>query len=905
MALQPGHRLGPYEIVELRGKGGMGEVYRARDTRLERDVALKVLPTELSEDEVFRRRFEREAKTISQLQHPNVCTLHDVGSQDGVDYLVMEFLEGETLQDRIARGPLAIDEALRIGSEVAEGIEAAHRGGVVHRDLKPGNVVLTTGGAKVLDFGLARDTGSVAVIDTEAATMPATITEEGHLVGTMPYMAPEQLQGSQVDARSDIWALGCLLYEMATGTRPFGGPSRADLIASILGTEPEPPTRRQPLAPRHFDHVVKRCLEKDPERRWQSARDVGLELLSPAEVPENPEPSPGRRIAAPAAAALGVLILLAGLALGFVLFRNGASGSAEADATWTTTSLDLEAPVERLALSPDGRSLLFRRLEGEGHIYSTMGHLYRRDLASQTETPIAGSERSVGSTVFSPDGQHLFFEELDDRLSTLPVRGGAATPRVRVAGASAAWGSDGFLYYTPSLTGMWSSIERTQLWRIPESGGSAEQVGHGVYPDLVPNKRIAFSAHPTRRPGEFWAHVYALDLETGEEQELVAGTQPHYLHPGFLVFYRAGGLWAAPIDPTTGELLGAARQIETGLARWNAMLDYGEFTLAESGDLAFVVGRGGGGTGMGGGLGRPGRLVRVSRDGRDSQELAPEPRVFGSPFVSVDGRQLSTSARTATGTEQWILDLETRSWSKPTQPGQRNRSARWLPPNGGELVFSSDRSEGRSQLHVQPADRGAAAEPLLPSEHTQGLIDISPDGRQFVYFNYNFPGLQVLDRDTGETTTLVGESATGFHTYGSSFHPSGSWIVYSRLSGGSSNLWLCPFPGPCQPEQLTDDGGQEPHFSADGSELFYRNATHMMAASVSVEAGRLVMSRAEPLFEDVYLHHYDSGFLAYALDGEGRFLMIQPTEEADEDQQVILIQNWRAKVVQTFAETGP
>ena len=281
MVLEAGTRLGPYEIVSLLGKGGMGEVYRARDSRLDRDVAVKVLPAELSQDSTFKKRFEREAKTISQLQHPNVCTLYDVGCEDGADYLVMEYLEGETLEDRIGRGSISIEEALRIGGDIAEAIEAAHRSGVVHRDLKPGNVMLTKTGTKVLDFGLAREAEpSQTATDTQAATMQEAITREGSIAGTMPYMAPEQLEGRAVDRRTDVWALGCLLYEMATGDRPFRGANQASLIAAILKDEPETPSGKQPLRPKRLDWVVKRCLEKDPERRWQSARDVAIELES-------------------------------------------------------------------------------------------------------------------------------------------------------------------------------------------------------------------------------------------------------------------------------------------------------------------------------------------------------------------------------------------------------------------------------------------------------------------------------------------------------------------------------------------------------------------------------------------------------------------------------------------------
>jgi serine/threonine protein kinase/tetratricopeptide (TPR) repeat protein len=327
MALDPGTLLGPYEIVELRGKGGMGEVYRARDRRLGRDVAVKVLSASLSNDPTFKHRFEREARAVSRLQHPHICALYDVGSQGGVEYLVMEYLEGQSLEERLRRGSLPIEDVVRIGSEIAEAVEAAHRKGVVHRDLKPGNVILTTTGAKVVDFGVAREIAPAGGVDPAAATLAAPITEEGRLTGTLLYMAPEQLDGRAATPRSDIWALGCVLYEMATSERPFRGDGRSSLIAAIAAARVEPLRSARPDAPERLEWVVRRCLERDPERRWQDARDVKIALESIGESDSQPvattsfEPATasfpsdrrGRRWARSWLSLLGMMVLLAAI----------------------------------------------------------------------------------------------------------------------------------------------------------------------------------------------------------------------------------------------------------------------------------------------------------------------------------------------------------------------------------------------------------------------------------------------------------------------------------------------------------------------------------------------------------------------------------------------------------------
>ena len=444
--------MGPYEIVELVGKGGMGEVYRAQDTRLDRSVAIKVLPERLSKDENYRRRLEREAKTISQLQHPHVCMLHDVGFSDvdeALSYLVMEYLEGETLEDRLDHGPLSLDEALRIGREIAEAMEAAHRRGIVHRDLKPGNVMLTEHGTKVLDFGLAKGIED-ALVDagTDAPTRTRAITQEGALVGTVPYMAPEQLEGKPADARTDLWALGCLIYEMASGERPFQGETQASLITSIMSAKPDPVSQRQPVAPERLDRIVERCLEKDPERRWQSAQDVALELEaidrntaatdvtsdaseSAAESAGRPRTKRGplRRTLLPAA----LVVILVGFVL-WVLSKNPRGSVDEELVGGDELRTNIVLPFENVGGDPELEALaigiwdeLSIRLAGRGHpvdrevLVEFRGHdpcEAAREL--RAHWVYAGSVRRAGSTVRinaqlwdCPDGREIWRDTYD------------------------------------------------------------------------------------------------------------------------------------------------------------------------------------------------------------------------------------------------------------------------------------------------------------------------------------------------------------------------------------------------------------------------------------------------------------------------------------------------------------
>ena len=600
--IEPGRRLGPYEIVESIGSGGMGEVFRARDTRLERDVAIKVLPPGMEEDEERRQRFEREARTVSQLNHPHICTLHDVGLEDGQHYLVMELLEGDSLADRLQKGPLPLSQALRFGTQVAEALHAAHRQGITHRDLKPGNVMLTKSGAKLLDFGLARAETDPSVSGagdtTSLPTAVRPLTEKGTIMGTFQYMAPEQLEGLPADARTDIFALGVLLYEMVTGRKAFEGKSRTSLIAAIVSSEPPPISSIIPVSPPALDHLVQKCLEKDPDDRWQSAHDVAGELRWIGEAgSQSGEAVPStarRRARRPGAAALvgGLAGLLLGAA-GVLLFRAAGPASGERPPLrFVVENGDMQDSRPRL--SPDGRRLAYRRDDT----------LWVRDLARLEPVRVAGTE---GARVpfWSPDGEWLGFTA-DAKLWKVRVDGSGKTvlcsqeaPGVNAGGA--AWLPDGRIVFN---TG------RSPLLEVSDRGGDARVV-HDIRGNEVDFHYV--SALPEDRGFLFVVHdgdtFGKVATWTGTERKALldqpgeATGYPLYASSGHLIYHRDGrGIWAIPFSLDRLEVTGDAFPVAP---------DGTQPTVAADGTLAYVpvVPR------------VRSRLVRVDRSGRVVQTI--------------------------------------------------------------------------------------------------------------------------------------------------------------------------------------------------------------------------------------------------------------------------------------------
>jgi hypothetical protein len=535
MTLTPGQRLGPYEILAPLGAGGMGEVWRAHDTRLDRGVAIKVLPAEFAQNAQLKARFEREAKAISQLNHPNICTLYDVGRENGTDYLVMELVEGETLADRLARGPLPVGDVLRFGVQIAEALDRAHSAGIVHRDLKPGNIMIARGCAKLLDFGLAKS-GSALTISAEEATVQKSLTQEGTIVGTFQYMSPEQLEGAGVDHRTDIFALGAVLYEMVTGHRAFEGKNKTSLIASIVGSEPKAISSVQPLAPAALEHVVKKCLVKERDDRWQSARDIAGELqwIAESRSAESVK-TPARLRARPwmLAAVVVVTAAIAAAATMLVLTRN-----RHADPPMVLSlAAPPHAPYEffsQTALSPDGTTVAFIAWSAAGR------SLWLRDLAQRDARPLPDTAGAV-APFWSPDGQSIGFFA-DGKLKRIAAAGGPPQTICAAAeGLGGAWSRNGVIVFGSG---------ENPLYRVDAGGGTPRmftrlapgEEGHR-WPSFLPDgDHFIFLGDAPRTENH---HIKLGSLRDGSSRDLFqAVTNAQFVEPGYILFVRAGALLA-------------------------------------------------------------------------------------------------------------------------------------------------------------------------------------------------------------------------------------------------------------------------------------------------------------------------------------------------------------------------
>jgi len=877
-----GSLLGPYEILARIGAGGMGEVYKARDARLHRIVAIKILPVHLADRADLRERLDREARTIASLNHAHICTLFDIGRQDGVAFLVMEYLEGETLAQRLAKGPLPLAQVLQYAVEIADALDKAHHQGVTHRDLKPGNIMLTKTGTKLLDFGLAklRQKASPATPLSELPTERDAITSQGAIVGTLLYMAPEQLEGKEVDARTDIFAFGAVVYEMATGKKAFGGDSQASVIGAILKDDPPPISSLQPMAPRALDRAVKKCLAKEPEKRWQAASDVCDELKWIAESGSQTTPAPP---AAPknirgrwrGALLWGVALLLLAAVTGIVLWnRKSASPIISVPVSRIAMTLPPNQPLAGLeigtavALSPDGTRLVYAAHQGGGQ------HLYLRSLEDLEAQPIPGTAGAV-QPFFSPDGKWLGFF-VDGKLKKIPVNGGEAlsvADGVDPRGAS--WGSQGMIVFAPT--------RGSALQKVSDAGGTAQPLTRFAkkdenshrWPEFLPGgEAVLFAAF---RGGGNWnnAQISVQSVGSGERRDLVqGGTHPRYAPSGHLVYAQGGTLMAAPFDAQSLTVTGAPVPVQEGVLQ-STFSGAAQYSFSGTGALVYVpvsvqaTQR---------------RLMWVSRSGVEQPVAAPA-RAYRGPRLSPNGQEVAVAVE-GQETQVWLYNLSRDTLTRLTFQGSTNFNPNWTR-DGKRITFTSI-GQG---LRWQAADGSGGSEVLR--ELGGAPNSWSPNGQ-----------LLAFDDSTSSTGQDIGVLhlvdhkveqflATPFNEGAAQFSPDGRWLVYVSNESGRNEIYAQPYPGPGGKLQISTDGGGEPLWNPNGRELFYRSRDRMMAVDINTQpsfsAGKpkvLFTGQYQPSSSPVPNANYDISH-----DGQ-RFLILKPGGQDQAATQINVVLNW-------------
>ena len=851
-----GTQLGPYEIVAPLGAGGMGEVYRARDRRLDRSVAVKILPPEFSGNSQLKLRFNREAKTISQLNHPNICTLYDVGHENGTDYLVMELIEGESLADRLLRGPLPLPEVIRYGAEIASALEKAHRHGIVHRDLKPGNVMLTKTGAKLLDFGLAR-TQSAVISSPQIETEQKPLTADGVIVGTFRYMSPEQLEGQTVDHRSDIFAMGALLYEMATGRRAFDGKSRTSIIAAIVSSQPPPLSQVQPLTPPALERLIGACLAKDPDARIQSAHDVALELrwIADGEVDTKPQ----RRATWLPWAVAGVLAA--------ALIALVAARSLRTDTPPAPIRFSIPAPPQTAlygipAISPDGRNIVF----------STMGiekpqMLWLRSLDTLEAKPLKGTE-DANHVFWSPDGRSIGFTARG-RLWRLDLGDGSVRvlhdPVERLPGGGT-WNQKDVILFSPNAEG--------QLYRLAASGGEAVRVSQGdaveIWPWFLPDGDHFLYFRRERPTGG----IYVGSLSSPERKLLInikdiTPSRAAYAN-GFILWNRGNQLYAQAFDLGKLELSGDPRKIEDEI-EWYAPA-HAAFSVSEAGTLVYHP------------AGAPvvSQLTFVDRNGGETGTTGPV-AAYGEVRLSPDQRRIVTS-RSDTGSSVWMLDVARGAPSRISFEAWAGMPV-WTPDSRG-IVYSAAVDMPPDLFHW----RDGAITRLTRTPLQYYPSDVTPDGKLAIAEVFHpDTEMDIYAVPLAPPHTPVPLVKTKFREREGTVSPDGRWLAYCSNETGKMQVYTVAMPGTGPRVQISTDGGYNPRWSADGRTLYYADPAQEAIAEVSiaVQAGELRPSAP------VRVIAHTSG--EYDVTRDGRFLVSKQRLNPD-SPPLTVITNWTASL---------
>lgn len=879
MTLAAGTKLGPYEIQSALGAGGMGEVYSARDPRLDRVVAIKVLPSALTSNEVVRQRLEREARAISKLSHPNICALHDIGKQDSIDFLVMEYLEGENLEQRIKRGPLPAEQTIRYSAQIAEALAHAHRLGVTHRDLKPSNVMLTKSGAKLMDFGLAKQSTALSEGLSDMTAEHSKLTGEGMLVGTFQYMAPEQLEGKEADQRTDIFALGEVMYEMATGKPAFSGGSRASLIASILTTEPAPIAQSQPLTPPGFERVVRKCLAKDPDERWQSAADLASELKwMSGESSSTQFALPTHPVAAAPKIdwklwGLTAMAVLAASALLFHFFSHPA-GPAQARTRWIisppegTSFLatgDAPAPV---SISPDGRRIAF--VAGD----SGKVQLYIQSLDALTANAVPGTN-GASWPFWSPDSRSLGFfahgqlKRLDGEGTTPIDLCEAKVPR------GASWGTGGVIVFAPDTS--------SSVFRVSASGGQpvsvttldpAQHDSHR-WPFFLPDgKHFLYYAAGHDDISHSRDSLYVGSVDGGASKFLMHSHANAAYANGNLLFLNDHALMAQAFDlgrlALTGEPVVVQDGVEVHRTWWMSV-----FSASQNGMLVFAPA-----------VQPDNNLIWMDTNGKKLGTVGDAGR-YASVHLSPDDEQVVVE-RDRPHHDLWIHDLR-RNLATQFTFGPTAGLPVWSN-DGSKIAFSSERPGGLD-LHVKSVNGGQDEEVLLAANGYAYPMQWSPDGSVLLYYiddgNEHNAELRVMPMRGDHTPRVLLKAP--FYISDGSFSPDMRWIVYSSRQSGTQKVFATPYPGPGPRIQISPAYGGSPVWQKDGHAILYEGDNSTIQVTEVDESGSHLIPGKTREISQVLEVPVGKGF-PFDVAKDGRILLI--SRGNDNRSQLVVVSNW-------------
>ncbi len=901
MALTSGTRLGPYEIESPLGAGGMGEVYRARDTRLERTVAIKVLNAQLVASTELRARFEREAKIISQLQHPHICVVHDVGNEGPIDYLVMEFLQGESLAERLRKGPLPAEQVLTIAIEIADALEKAHRAGVVHRDLKPGNVMLTKSGAKLLDFGLAKPLSATvasgtrgsssasvfaaALTQTMPSPSPATpLSTAGAVIGTVQYMSPEQIQGIEADARSDIFSFGVMLFEMVTGKRTFEGKTQASIVGQILAVDPPSVSILRPQTPPGLDRVIRLCLDKDPDERIQTAHDLKLQLQAIAEAPltasQSATVAPARRSWLPWVAA-GVLAVAA---IAFALAYLQSPGAPQVSVhsyilppektTFLLTGNASGPPV----LSPDGLRIAFVAKNAEGKQM-----VWIRPLNSAVAQPMSGTE---GATYpfWSADSRYVGFFAAA-KLNKVEASGGPPQALCDApTGRGGTWNSTGTIVFAPDTTSGLARVDAAGGTRVALTALDAKETSHR-WPDFLPDgNHFLYFAHGVTSAD---SGIYLAALDSKERKLLLHhDSNAIYAAPGYLLFVRDNTLMAQRFNLRSLALQGEAKPLADHVAVntdiWHSIL-----TASANGELLYQHGAAGGGS----------QLFWYDASGKQGEPVLPETADYYWPKLSPDASKLAFGLETNGIADIWVLDVARHTKTRLTFGPLYSDYPVWWP-DGKSIVFNYGPAGALDSLYRQNADGTGSKEKLL---ETPGIFDtpfsVSPDGRYIAYLRTDPKSNTGLDiwalpmfPDKSGDQKPFPVVATKFQDVTPSFSPDGKWLAYANNETGRQEVYIQPFPSGAGRWQVSTAGGVWPNWRKDGKELFFFSPDgQIMAVDVTKNGASLQLGTPHALFKATTVSGPNG---PYTVSADGKKFVMNTVLPQSITEPLTLITNW-------------